>query len=208
MVGCGSRPPQLPEHGSPVSWPLARVASWSLFFAQVVPFLPSRPPKKKPNQLPTLQAFEHDLKKFVDFGMFFFTLANAGVQLKYVGALTWSVLVALIFGKIIGVSIFVLSMDKVKCAPLHRSIKSADVAMVGSMASIGLTVALFVSGEAFADPRLQGESKLGALLSGLMGLFCLGIAKSPLWRMCARHRPRPVERVAHGASAWSGHAHE
>jgi len=175
----------------------------------VVPFLPSKPPKKKPNQLPTLQAFEHDLKKFVDFGMFFFTLANAGVQLKYVGALTWTVLIALIFGKIIGVSIFVLSMDKVKCAPLHKSIKSADVAMVGSMASIGLTVALFVSGEAFADPRLQGEAKLGALLSGLMGVFCLGLAKSPLWRISheglhkhrhlaplpaeVKHPPRPAE---------------
>jgi len=59
--------------------------------------------------------------------------------------------------------------------------------MIGSMASIGLTVALFVSGEAFPErsgmKRLQGESKLGALLSGLMGFACVGIAKSPLWRI-------------------------
>ena len=50
------------------------------------------------------------------------------------------------------------------------------------MASIGLTVALFVSGEAFKDDRLQGEAKLGALLSGLMGAVCVGIAKLPFWQ--------------------------
>jgi len=148
-----------------------------------VPFLPSKPPKQRPNQLPTLQTFEHDCKGIVDFGMFFFTLANAGVELKSVGALTWIVLIALIAGKIIGVFIFVQLMDKGKCAPLHQMIKPADVTMIGSMASIGLTVALFVSGEAFQDARLQGESKLGALLSGLMGAFCIAISKSPLWRI-------------------------
>jgi len=90
-------------------------------------------------------------------------------------------------------------MDKVKCAPLHTMIKTADVSMIGSMASIGLTVALFVSGEAFKDVRLRGESKLGALLSGVMGIVCMGVAKSPLWRIS--HEGLQKHRHLHGDSA-------
>jgi Na+/H+ antiporter NhaA len=69
------------------------------------------------------------------------------------------VLIALVLGKILGIMAFVLLMDKCRVAPLNKQIRPADVAMVGSMASIGLTVALFVSGEAFSDERLQGEAK-------------------------------------------------
>jgi len=149
----------------------------------VVPFMPSRPPISKPKQMPALHAFEHDLKLFVDLGMFAFTLANAGVRLQYVGALTWIILLSLIVGKIIGISFFVLATDACKLAPLNGEIsKPADVMMVGSMAAIGLTVALFVSGEAFEDTRLQGEAKLGALLSGLMGAVCLGVSSLPCWK--------------------------
>ena len=205
-----------------------------------MPFLPSEPPLSKPRQLPTLQTFEHDLKTFVDFGLFFFTLANSGVQLKcapsarptcharamrmgaahvharmgcmasdrstrtvppsrplspsaalcrplppplrYVGPLTWTVLLSLVVGKVVGVSFLVLLAGKTRCAPRNPAIATVDVAMVGSMASIGLTVALFVSGQAFTDPQLQGEAKLGALLSGLMGPACVAVAKAPIWK--------------------------
>ena len=54
--------------------------------------------------------------------------------------------------------------------------------MVGFIASMGLTVALFVAGEAFTDPELQGEAKMGALLSGLVG---------PLALLINRHLRRP-----------------
>ena len=59
--------------------------------------------------------------------------------------------------------------------------------MIASMASIGLTVALFVAGEAFPDPTLQAEAKLGALLSGLMG--CAAEARDA-------HRPTRATRHA------------
>eukprot|EP00975_Prorocentrum_lima_P022509 4736733-Prorocentrum_lima.AAC.1 len=42
-----------------------------------------------------LHRFEHDVKLFVVFGLFFFSFANAGVEASTVGALTWSILVAL-----------------------------------------------------------------------------------------------------------------
>lgn len=37
--------------------------------------------------------------------------------------------------------------------------------MVGVIAGIGFAVALFVAGEAFTDPDIQGESKTGTMLS-------------------------------------------
>lgn len=116
----------------------------------------------------------------VDFGLFFFTLANAGVSLRGGGGpLTICILGALVIGKIVGIVGLVLIASKMGCAPLNSQIRPADVAMVASTASVGLTVALFVAGEAFPDATLQGEAKFGALLSGLMGLLCIGVSKAP-----------------------------
>ena len=176
---------------------LAGVPSWiglskarlhpALALCFVVPLLPAQPPKSRPKQLPALHAFEHSLKGFVDFGLFFFTLANAGVPLSGGGGpLTVTVLAALVLGKLLGVTLLVLSASRLNLAPVNSQIRPRDVAMVASMASVGLTVALFVSGEAFRnDPRLQGEAKLGALLSGLMGFVCVGLAKLPCMRFDA-----------------------
>jgi len=170
----------------------------------VVPALPSKPPHDRPNQLPTLHAFEHTLKGFVDFGLFFFTLANAGVNLRAGGGpLTACILGALVVGKIVGIVVLVLLASKVGCAPLDSKIHSADVAMVASTASVGLTVALFVAGEAFPDATLQGEAKLGALLSGLMGIVCLGVSKrpcrvgAPARTMHTNERYRPGGKLAY-----------
>jgi len=128
-----------------------------------------------------LHAFEHAMKLPVDLGMFFFTLANAGVRLEHVGAVTLSIFLALFAGKLIGISFLVLLADKVKCAPLNSRVKTPDVLMVSSMAGIGLTVALFIAGEAFQQERLQSEAKLGALLSGLIGAACIAFGRTPCW---------------------------
>jgi len=128
-----------------------------------------------------LHAFEHAIKLPVDLGMFFFTLANAGVRLEHVGAVTLSIFLALFAGKLIGISFLVLLADKVKCAPLNSRVKTPDVLMVSSMAGIGLTVALFIAGEAFQQERLQSEAKLGALLSGLIGAACIAFGRTPCW---------------------------
>lgn len=173
---------------------LAGIPSWiglslarlhpALALCFVVPLLPSKAPKSKPDHLPTLHAFEHTLKAPVDFGLFLFTAANAGVNLREgPGPMTLAVVCALIAGKLLGVSALVLTAHKFKIAPLNKKMITGDVAMVASMASIGLTVALFVAGIAFQnDARLQGQAKLGALLSGLMGFFCIGISEIPVWK--------------------------
>jgi Na+/H+ antiporter NhaA len=129
-----------------------------------------------------LHAFEHALKLPIDFGMFFFTLANAGVKVDLVGPLTLAVFVALVAGKAVGIVGCVLALDRCQLAPLGAGISKADVGMISATASIGLTVALFISGEAFQQETLKAEAKMGALLSGLMGMVCCGFAQSRLWK--------------------------
>lgn len=168
----------------------------------IVPLLPDKPPPSRPNQLPTLHAFEHALKLPVDFGMFFFTLANAGVNLQQGGGpLTIAVVGALTIGKMIGVTGLVLLGTMTKVAPINAKIRMPDVSMIASMASIGLTVALFVAGEAFPDPTLQGEAKFGALLSGLMGFVCVGVSK-----LRGLKRPSALS-FRYGASGPLAHRH-
>jgi NhaA family Na+:H+ antiporter len=50
-----------------------------------------------------LHQFEHHMKAFVDFGLFFFAFANAGVPVAKIGPLTWLILGALVIGKTLGV---------------------------------------------------------------------------------------------------------
>jgi len=49
-----------------------------------------------------------------------------------------------------------------------------DVVMVAFIASMGLTVSLFIAGEAFTG-ELQEQAKMGALLSALVGPAALAI---------------------------------
>merc|ERR1711865_339710 len=61
--------------------------------------------------------------------------------------------------------------------PLPKGVGTKHLFMVGLIASIGLTVALFVSDAAFEDPILKGEAKMGALLSAVNGLIALAIGR-------------------------------
>ena len=74
-----------------------------------------------------LHAFEHHMKLPIDIGMFFFTLANAGVRFEFVGPLTVAIALSLVAGKIIGVTVLVLLADKVKCAPMNGRIGKPEL---------------------------------------------------------------------------------
>jgi len=77
---------------------------------------------------------------------------------------TTCVLVSLIVGKTLGVAGFAILAH---CCGfgLPAGITMTDLFTMGALAGVGLTVALFVSNEAFSDPGLQGQAKMGALLS-------------------------------------------
>lgn len=136
----------------------------------IVPFLP-HPPRETmhifeedPKDLSPLASFEHEWKVMVDLGLFMFGLANAGVQLTTIGDATWLVLAALAIGKTGGI-FFMGWLSQRLGYPLPSKVGMKELALIGLIAGIGLTVALFVAGEAFTDPINQGAAKMGALLS-------------------------------------------
>ena len=124
----------------------------------------------------TLNNFEHDLKGFVDFGLFFFAFANAGVQLSNLSNLTWIVFLSLLVGKTVGITFFSWAGTLFNF-PLPDGMKIRHLVVAGVIAGLGLTVALFVSGQAFSDLDLQGSAKMGALFSGGIAILALGLGK-------------------------------
>jgi len=123
-----------------------------------------------------LHQFEHQLKLFVDLGLFFFAFTNAGVQLASIGSMTWLILGSLVIGKTIGVTLMGLVAMKMGF-PLPDRMGVRELVMAGFVAALGLTVALFVAGAAFTDPALLGQAKMGALFSGFVGLVAIALAR-------------------------------
>lgn len=128
-----------------------------------------------------LEEFEHQLKTFVDFGLFFFAFANAGVKLDSVGMITWVILAALIVGKTVGIFIFAWA-GSLLGFPLPEGMKLKHLVVAGVVAGLGLTVALFVTGEAYPDQglagQLQGPAKMGAVFSAFAGILAIGLGKA------------------------------
>jgi NhaA family Na+:H+ antiporter len=141
-----------------------------------------------PRPLSPLQRFERDLKPLVDVGLFFFAFANAGVAFAGVGPLTWIVLTALVVGKTCGITAAALLAVRLGF-PLPERMGKRELAMAGFVASVGMTVALFVATAAFTDPDLQGEAKMGALFSGVTGLAAVLLARPLGLRGPRRGRP-------------------
>lgn len=117
-----------------------------------------------------LENFEHDLKLFVDFGLFFFSFANAGVPFSGISNLTWVVFLALLVGKTVGITLFSWA-GLLMGFPLPKGMGVKHLVGAGIVAGIGLTVALFVAGQAYTDPVAQGAAKMGALFSGFIFVF-------------------------------------
>jgi NhaA family Na+:H+ antiporter len=119
-----------------------------------------------------LDAYEHQTKLLVDFGLFFFAFSNAGVVISSSGPMTWLVLGSLVVGKVVGITGAGL-LARMAGLPLPGGMTGRDLVMAGFIASLGLTVALFVADAAFSDTLLKGQAKMGALLSGLVGPLAL-----------------------------------
>ena len=144
----------------------------------IIPFLPHAKKEHKhffeedPVDRTTLARFEHEWKVFVDFGLFMFSLANAGVQFSSMGTVTFMVLVSLLLGKTVGIFSFGLLATKLGFS-LPHGMQRRDLLTAGLIAGTGFTVALFVAGEAFSDPDIRGAAKMGALFSLVAALFGL-----------------------------------
>ncbi len=149
----------------------------------VIPFLPHAKREYKhlfdedPSDLTPLSRFEHEWKVVVDFGLFMFSLSNAGVQFSSMGTVTWLVFTSLIVGKTIGILGFGWLAAKLGFA-LPRGMKFGDLLTAGMIAGTGFTVALFVAGEAFTDPAIRGAAKMGAIFSLMAALLGFLIGKT------------------------------
>ena len=156
----------------------------------IIPFLPHAVFERKhlfeedAADRSTIAQFEHEWKVIVDFGLFLFGLANAGVEFSRAGEATWLVLSALLLGKCLGIFTFGTVAEKLGF-PLPKGVRKKELFIIGVIAGIGFTVALFVAGEAFTDPAYQGAAKMGAMLSCLAAMIAvlsaklLGIRKAP-----------------------------
>ncbi len=111
-----------------------------------------------------LDAFEHQLKRPVDFGLFFFAFMNAGVAFSSITQVTFMVLISLIVGKMVGITLFSWVADKAGF-PLPEGMGVRHLLVAAIIAGLGLTVALFVAGKAYEDPVFQDPAKMGAVLS-------------------------------------------
>ena len=107
--------------------------------------------------------------------LFLVGLLNAGVELTSFGPPTWLVLVGLLIGKPVGVLLSGWLSARVLRLGLPRGMEMRYVLVVGFVAAVGFTVALFVASVAFSrDATLAGHptqdaAKLGALLSVMAG---------------------------------------
>lgn len=124
-----------------------------------------------------LEDFEHQLKLSVDFGLFFFAFANAGVAFANINTVTWIILASLIIGKTIGIGFF-SGLGTFIGFPLPNGMNFKHLIVAGVVAGLGLTVALFVSGEAFpGDSPYQGPAKMGAVFSAGAAFLAMALGK-------------------------------
>ncbi len=112
-----------------------------------------------------LNRIEHGLKFPVEIVLFLFGLANAGVLFSAIGEATWLVLLGLLIGKPLGIWL----MGTIASGPLGlglpKGMRNADLVVIGLVAAIGFTVALFVASVAFEPGAVQDAAKMGALFS-------------------------------------------
>ena len=131
---------------------------------------------REERQPDTLSRFEHWWAVPVQFVLFFFGLANAGVPFERIGSGTYYVLAGLLLGKPLGILLF-SAASRLVGAQLPEKLRLGDLLVVGIVASIGFTVSLFFATAAFPGGVALAETKMGALLSFVAAPIALAVAR-------------------------------
>jgi NhaA family Na+:H+ antiporter len=177
-------------------WPyigFAGIVSWVAFYrgglhpalalVPVLPFLPHAPRDsgvfvQSTSMSDVLNKFEHWWKLPVQVILFFFGLVNAGVELQGVGTGTWTVLGAILVGKPIGI-VAATAVGVALGLKRPAGVTWRDLTVLGMIAGIGFTVALFFATAAFPEGPFLDQAKMGALLSfaaaALAGVAAFGM---------------------------------
>ncbi|HEY2931956.1 MAG TPA: Na+/H+ antiporter NhaA [Acidobacteriota bacterium] len=127
-------------------------------------------------QSDTLSRLERWWKDPVQVILGLFGFANAGVELTATGPATWLVLGGLLLGKPLGI-LLATRLGALFGLRLPDGIGWKDLSVVSAAASIGFTVALFVSTVAFAFGTALDHAKMGALLSLVAAPLSIILAK-------------------------------
>lgn len=128
-----------------------------------------------------LNSIEHALKLPVQLVLCAFGLVNAGVEFGAISAPTWIVLAGLVIGKPLGITLFGWFAANVLRLGLPEGMVLRDLPVVGFVAAIGFTVALFVAAVAFPAGDVQDAAKMGALFS--LGSAVIAITAGRLMRV-------------------------
>ncbi len=128
-----------------------------------------------------LNQLEEKLKPFVQVVLFLFGLMNAGVEFTAVGVPTILVLLGLVVGKPVGIFCFGYVAARLLGFGLPQGMQLRDLFVLGCVAAIGFTVALFVASVAFPAGAVQDAAKMGALLS--LGASVIAIVLGRLLRV-------------------------
>jgi len=103
---------------------------------------------------------------------------SQGISIESLTSTTsYSLIIARVVGKILGITLFAWLVVKFKIVKLPKGLRLSDIAGVGALAGMGLTVALVISEVAIESEVIQGDVKTGliisALISGLIGFIWL-----------------------------------
>ncbi len=146
----------------------------ALALVWIVPFMRDG----KSHSLP-LHKLEHFLTPIVTWGLFFFGLVNAGVVINNLSTLSLIIFLSLCLGKTLGIFGFTKVAYALRLTR-GRKLCNRDLLLIGLVASVGLTVSLFIADIAYTDEALKDAAKMGALLSLLCGALAVGVAK--IWK--------------------------
>ena len=155
----------------------------ALALVPVVPFMPHGSDDlglfdvREHTRTDTLNRFEHWWATPVQIILMFFGFANAGVPFQAVGAGTLCVVVGLLIGKPLGIMAATAFAGKLG-AGMPAGLRTADLLLVGIVAGIGFTVALFFATASFPPGSLLSETKMGALLSFAAAPIAIGLARA------------------------------
>jgi Na+:H+ antiporter, NhaA family len=131
------------------------------------------------------------LHPWVAFGIMpIFALANAGVAVSggSLDGASWRVITAVAVGLIIGKPVGVLALSwlalRLRIGTLPRGMSLRHLVVLGVVAGVGFTMALFISQLAFTDMRLLAAAKLGVLAASggaaLLGLVLGRLLLAPV----------------------------
>lgn len=140
-----------------------------------------------------VERLQHGLHGWVAYGVMpVFALANAGVALGDADlAGEWRVFAGVFFGLLVGEPLGVLLVSRVAVASglaaAPRGVGWSQVAVVGLVAGIGFTMALFIAQLAFPPGPALETAKLGILAASL----CAGVVGFAVGRVVLRPSREP-----------------